>query len=148
MKGAAAVPVAAAGTAATGLKPGTQVQPVAPVVGVPVSSQPIIKEKKVEVNKVEDVTKPVEVPVTKPLTVERVVEVEKVVERKVPVEVEKVVYVDKPVEVIKEVPVVKEVRCMVLGVTRVLRVGAGRGCVSLCSRVSWDVTQSLAEWEC
>lgn len=148
MKGAAAVPVAAAGTAATGLKPGTQVQPVAPVVGVPVSSQPIIKEKKVEVNKIEDVTKPVEVPVTKPLTVERVVQVEKVVERKVPVEVEKVVYVDKPVEVIKEVPVVKEVRNRVLGVPRLLSVGAGRGCVCACVRVTLGVAQPFAEREC
>lgn len=112
-KVAAAAPVAAVGTAATGLKPGTLVQPVAPVVAVPVSSKPIIKEKLVDVTKVEDVTKPLEVPVTKPLTVERVVEVEKVVERKVPVEVEKVVYVDKPVEVIKEVPVIKEVCCRV-----------------------------------
>lgn len=145
MKGAAAVPVAAAGTAATGLKPGTQVQPVAPVVGVPVSSQPIIKEKKVEVNKIEDVTKPVEVPVTKPLTVERVVEVEKVVERKVPVVVEKVVYVDKPVEVVKEVPVVKEVRYRVLDVSRVRSVGVGRGCVYVCLRVTLGVAQSLAE---
>lgn len=145
MKGAAAVPVAAAGTAATGLKPGTQVQPVAPVVGVPVSSQPIIKEKKVEVSKIEDVTKPVEVPVTKPLTVERVVQVEKVVERKVPVEVEKVVYVDKPVEVVKEVPVIKEVRCRELGVPRVPREGAGYGHVCACRPTTVGVAGSLAE---